>query len=417
MDRRAFGSRPSFALTVVVSLALAAAAPIPAAHASAPVGPTAVTALTLDGSPLAVPPRAGRSLAPTLHFDTATQTYHLWVLLADAPGESMLNMRHATAADGKAFTSAGTLTYAGTPFAGTPWGTTVGEPAMIYPKFAVLYGRYKLLTWTYNNATFPSPWGDYNYAISVDDIGTSLANTVLTHEGPIGPVGAAGSLPGQTAGAWGVVNDVLYYENNFFLGRAATPAELLPVTTPFAPPATVFTGPWRVTAIGAAVKDLVHTLPLPTPKNCFDAGPPTFYVHNDARVLANGDGTLGLFYAIRDCATGARVNKQLYYAESADDGLTWSDPVGIFADGNAVTVNGLLNTGNFSLADVVVVNGQRVVYFSTTDAAGNLVVAAAPPAPKVAGAVPADAGWALVVTALLIAAAALAASRRRELSR
>jgi hypothetical protein len=99
-------------------------------------------------------------------------------------------------------------------------------------------------------------------------------------------------------------------------------------------------------------------------------------VHNDARVLVNPDATLGLVYSLRDCATALRVGPQLWYAESADDGATWSAPVGIFS-GAPVNVEGVPTTGNFSLADFFVADGLRYVYFSTTDAGGNLVVVGA----------------------------------------
>lgn len=150
--------------------------------------------------------------------------------------------------------------------------------------------------------------------------------------------------------------------------------------------ATGGTGPYRVTGNAAA-------------------GTPTFYVHNAARVLANPDGTLGIVYSVRDCATGARVAPELFYTESADNGLHWSPPVGIF-NGAPVLVNGVATTGKFAVADVFVADGLRHVYFSTTDAGGNLVVVGTglpPPPPPVATVVPANEWWALALGALLLA--------------
>jgi hypothetical protein len=341
------------------------------AQAATPVGPTTTHTVKLDGVPLSSPPQSGRVLAPTFHYDAATKTLHMWVLMADAPSESLTNIRHAVSTDGLNFVSTGTMSYAGWPWTGTPWGTT-GEPAMVYPKVAVWNGRYKLLLWTYNAQDGQGPWGDYNYNISVNDIGVDLNNLVVEHEGPIGPM--AGGIPGQTAGAWGVVNDINYFENNFFIGRSAV-AEL-PLGTPLTPPSTPFSGPYRLNGTAAAVMDQIHTLPPPFAPalNCFDAGSPTYYVHNDARVLANPDGTLGIIYSIRDCATGARVAPQLFYAESADNGLTWGSPAGIFS-GAPVNVDGTPTTGNFALADFFVADGIRYVFFSTTNAAGDVVVA------------------------------------------
>ncbi len=126
-------------------------------------------------------------------------------------------------------------------------------------KIAVWNGRYKLLLWTYNAQPGQGPWGDYNYNISVNDIGLDLNNLVVEHEGPIGPI--AGGIPGQTAGAWGVVNDINYFENNFFIGRSAVTE--LPLGTPLTPPSTPFSGPYRLNGTAAAVMDQVHTLPAP----------------------------------------------------------------------------------------------------------------------------------------------------------
>jgi hypothetical protein len=300
--------------------------------------------------------------------------------MAGVPSESLTNIRHAVSTDGTNFVSTGNMSYAGSPWTGTPWGTQTGEPAMVYPKIAAWNGRYKLLLWTYNAQVGQGPWGDYNYNISVNDIGLDLNNLMVEHEGPIGPI--AGGIPGQTAGAWGVVNDVHYFENNFFIGRSAVTE--LPPGTPFTPPSTPFSGPYRLNGSATAVMDQVHTLPAPFAPalNCFDAGSPTFYVHNDARVLANPDATLGIIYSIRDCATGARVAPQLFYAESADNGITWGNPVGIFS-GAPVNVDGTPTTGNFALADFFVADGRRYVYFSSTNAGDTVVVGTGLPLPAV----------------------------------
>ena len=44
------------------------------------------------------------------------------------------------------------------------------------------------------------------------------------------------------------------------------------------------------------------------------------YVHNDARVLDNGDGTLGWIFTLRNC-DGSRKSQQIYYMQSADSRL------------------------------------------------------------------------------------------------
>jgi hypothetical protein len=343
------------------------------ALAAAPAAPVNARTVMLDGAPLSSPPQSGRVLAPTFQYDFPSRTLHMWVLTADEPNESLTNIKHAVSTDGINFTSTGNMSYAGSPWAGTPWGTQTGEPAMIYPKVAKWNGSYKLFLWTYNAQPGQGPWGDYNYNISVNDIGTDLNNLVVTHEGPIGPIG--GGIPGQNAGAWGVVGNINYFENNFFLGRSDI-SELTPVTAPFSPPQTASTGPYRLNGSATQVMDMVHPLPAPLAPalNCFDAGSPTYYVHNDARVLANTDGTLGIVYSVRDCVSGARVIPQLYYAESADNGVGWGAPVGIFS-GGPVTIDGVPTTGNFALADFFSASGTRSVYFSSTDSSGNVVVA------------------------------------------
>jgi Bacterial Ig-like domain (group 3) len=344
------------------------------AHAVAPVGPTKTKIVKLDGVALSAPPSSGRVLAPTFQYDAATQVLHMWVLTADAPSESLTNIRHAVSTDGINFVSTGNMSYAGSPWTGTPWGTQTGEPAMVYPKVAVWNGRYKLFLWTYNAQPGQGPWGDYNYNTSVNDIGLDLNNLVVEHEGPFGP--PAGGIVNNNAGPWGAVNDINYFEYNFFIGRSDMSE--LPPGTPFTPPSTASTGPYRLNGVGTQVMDQVHTLPAPFAPalNCFDAGSPTYYVHNDARVLANPDASLGIIYSIRDCATAARVAPQLFYAESADNGLNWGSPGGIFS-GAPVNVDGVPTTGNFALADFFVAKGRRYVYISTTDASGNLVVAGA----------------------------------------
>lgn len=342
------------------------------AVAAPPPVRTVNESVTLDGVPLGTP-TAQRSSFPTILHDGTT--YHMWVQVTDETSDTPAGLyplriagyRHATSLDGVAFTSDGALSFAGSPFATTIFGATYGEPPWIYPKAAVWNGRYTLLLWTIN-AFFGTPpsFGDYNYNISFNDIGAAPGNRALTHQGPLGPVPANG-IAGQTAGAFGIVDGVLYYEFNSALGRAPLTGY---GTQPF--PATEATGPWRATATAAAVAD-----PLPqlgyTP--CHLPGG-NAYMHNDARVLANADGTLGFFFTLRNC-DGSRKAQQIWYMQSADAGLTWSAPQGIVTA--PVTIGGQAPIGGFALADVVVVNGERVVYFNAPVAGGALAVGGAPP--------------------------------------
>ena len=372
-----------------------------AAVATAPALPPSNKQITLDGTPLGTTV-ASRSSYPTILYDAGAATYHMWVEVADEspPGTAgpdfhplrIAGFRHATSADGVAFTTTGTLSFAGNPFAATIFGSAYGEPPWIFPKAALWNGRYTLLLWTINGFFGPPSLGDYNYNIIVNDVGVVAGTLALDHYGPLGPVPANG-IAGQSAGAFGIVNGVIYYDNNSLLGRSVLTDN---GPQPFPPAAN--TGPWRVTASNSAVADPLT--PLGFIACQFVNG--DAYVHNDARVIANGDGTLGFFFTLRNC-DGSRKSQQIYYMESADNGLTWSTPVGIVS--GAVTIGGQAPTGGFSLSDVVLVGGQRVVYFNYPGAGGNLIVGALPPGrTSIASApVPVDETW--MLAALVVALA------------
>ena len=309
--------------------------------------------------------------------------------------------RHATSSNGTAFTTTGDPLVRGQSFRNTDFGSAYGEPPWFYPKAAIWNGRYTLFMWTINGFFGPPSLGDYNYNLSVNDVGTDPSTLALTHEGPVGAV-PGNAIFGQTAGIFGVVNGVMYYDNNSLLGRAAITDN---GPQPF--PMAANTGPWRVTGTNAAVADPLTPLGLIA---CQFAGGNT-YVHNDARVMDNGDGTLGWVFTLRNC-DGSRKSQQIYYMESADNGMTWSAPIGIVT--GPVTIGGVTPTGGFSLSDVVMVNGQRVVYFNAADALGNLHVGGSPPPPRtVAASVPANNTIALVLIAfaLLVSGSVLVRSK------
>ena len=293
--------------------------------ASAWAGPPVVNGsnalLTLDGTPLGTA-IAARSSYPTILYDSASATYHMWVAMVDetgggATGPDFYPLRiagyvHATSTNGTSFTKTGTLSLAGNPFAAQIFGSAYGEPPWFYPKASVWNGSYTLFMWTINGFFGPPSLGDYNYNISVNGIGADPSLLVLTHEGPVGPIG--NGIAGQTAGIYGVVNGVMYYDNNSLLGRAAITDN---GPQPF--PSAANTGPYRVTGSNTAVADPLTPLGFVA---CQFAGGNT-YVHNDARVIDNGNGTLGWFFTLRNC-DGSRKSQQIYYMESADGGLTWS---------------------------------------------------------------------------------------------
>jgi hypothetical protein len=372
-------------------LALAAAAVARRADGAAPAYTNAFSSVTLDGTRLGEDTNASPLAAiVSVVYDPAGSTFHLWV---DAAATNTLGgLRHATSTDGVHFTSTGSLTYASAPNFGA-YGAT-GEPQVEFPRVARLGSAWKLLLWTEN---FPGgSTGVYNYNESVNDLGASLATLAVAHQGPVYPTSGAGTF-GQTTGPWGLVSGNLYVQDDRVGGLArfsyadATPPS---VGTPSTAQKDLITG-----------TGFVYFLTNP-------GNPLGVYVHNVARVLDQGDGTLGVFYALR-YASGVRVNKQIYYAESGDGGATWSAPAGIFANGALVNVDGLPNTFEFSHPEVTLAAGRRVLYFSTRAADGHLVVAtSAAQASLGALGVPALAPAGLAAAALALAGAGLVLARR-----
>jgi len=373
-----------------------------AAIAVVPVGPLANQQITLDGTPLGSA-TAFRSSYPTIQYTGGV--YHMWVQVQDEGTAADLRIagyRHATSSDGVAFTTQGTLSFSGNPFAATIFGSSFGEPPWIYPRATAAGNAVTFQFWTYN--TVPDVTGDYNYNLSINTI-ANTGDLALTHWGPVGPI--AGGIPGQTAGGWGIAGGNMYYDNNSSLGRAA-----LTLSGPGPFPAGTG-GPYSATATNAAVFDPLTPLGLVA---CHLPGG-TAYIHNGARVVDNGDGTLGFFFTIRNC-DGSRYADQVYYSESADNGLTWSNPAGIFAGG--VTIGGNAVGSGFALADVAVNGSQRVIYFNATDASDNLIVGAFPPVVRPRQApqpVPASTPASLALLGLLLFGAAAMANRRRSAAR
>jgi hypothetical protein len=362
----------------------------PAVDAAAPAFGNAFSAVKLDGVRLGQDTNASPLAAiVSVVYDPPGATFHLWV---DAAATNTLaGIRHATSVDGINFTSTGSLTYASAP----PFAAygAASEPFVEFPRVARLGAAWRLLLWTEN---FGASAGAYNYNESVNDVGPSLSNLSVAHRGPVYPTSGAGTY-GQTTGPWGISGTSLFVQDDRVGGLArfsyvdATPPS---VATPSTAQKDLITG-----------TGFVYTLTNP-------GNPLGVYVHNVARVLDQGDGTLGVFYALR-YASGARVNKQIYYSESADAGATWSAPAGIFANGALVTVDGGLNTLEFSHPEVALAGTQRILYFTTRAADGRLVVAtSAAQANLGAAAVPALGPAGLPAAALLLAGAGFLLARR-----
>ncbi len=365
-------------------------------RAAPPAPGTAFVSVTLNGVRLGedFTPNS-HSLFPTIVLDPATGIFHLWVF--DGSGFRLGALRHATSTDGVHFTSTGNLSYAGGP--PYPAFGAPAEPTLEFVRAARVGADWKLLFWTPNDGTPNSAVnGQYNYNISVDDLGSNPGNLSAAHQGPVQPI--SGGVAGQVNGAWGLIGSSLFFEwdNVGGVGRFAY--------TDATPPAV--SGP-------LASRDLItgtgFVYGLSNPSD-----PLAVYPHNVGRTIDQGDGTLGTYYALRFWQTAARVNKQIYYAESSDGGATWGNPVGLFANGNLVTVDGAPNQENFSHPEVVVAGTARVLYFSTRAGDGHLVVVTNAPAVLAAGfpAIPALSGEGLAVLAAGLGLAGWGLLRRRR---
>ena len=293
----------------------------------------------------------GASLEYTVAYDPLSGLYHLWAFTGAGGLARMNQIQHATSADGISFTSTGFMSYA-TPPDFASFGAT-GEPDYQFPRAAFFAGTWRLLLWT-PNAQAGNPYGSYYYNESANDLGVSPGQLAVTHQGPV-----TGGTFGQTTGWWGLLGGSLFaqYDNVGGVGRFAF-TDGSPPSVPGLPSATqdLITGTGFVYGL---------TNPL---------SPLAVYTHNSGRTIDLG-GRLGTFYSLRHWSDGSRVNKQIYYVESLDGGTSWSPVVGLFTNGNAVTVDGAVNTGNFSLPELAMTPSGPVFYFSTTDSAGNVVVA------------------------------------------
>ena len=321
--------------------------------AAAPVTTNAFSAVTLDGVRLGTDLDASNlSLFPSVVYDPATAVYHMWVLAGAS--QAVEGIRHATSSDGVHFVSTGNLSFAGgNPF---PVNGAPAEPPFVFPRVAKLGSDWKLLLWTHNDPSGIT--GDYNYNESVNDIGPDPGTLAVVHQGPVYPTNGTGTF-GQTTGPFGMVDGKLYVADDRPGGISkwsyndTTPPS---VDTPADHYQDLITG-----------TGYVYFLTNP-------GNPLAVYVHNIGRVLDQGDGTLGVYYSLR-FPDGSRVDKQIYYAESPDGGQSWSSPVGIFANGDAVRVDGAPNQFAFSHPEVALVGARRVLYFSTKAADGQFVVA------------------------------------------
>ncbi|QBB70577.1 hypothetical protein ELE36_09475 [Pseudolysobacter antarcticus] len=310
----------------------------------------------------------GSSLRNTVVYEPSTQLYHLWVLANNDPNfpatSALGAFTHATSTDGQHFTSDGLLSYkvGSTPYQN--YGATIDPPLdFVRVAFDTTTTTWKLFAWTENvGATV----GQYNYNSSVNDLGSAAGNTSVLHQGPLQSVFA-----GNHAGTFGLVDDKLYLRvdsgggaNNFGGGDGqfdytdSTP----PATSAELVEANLFVGTpycWLISSSCGTISD--PRIPA--------------YVHNVGRTLRQVDGTLATYYAFRH-ADASRIDKQVWFVSSNDNGATWSSPAGVFAANSTFTIDHqpIAGDGNFSSVESVQAPNHYRMYFSTKDALENFVM-------------------------------------------
>jgi hypothetical protein len=334
---------------------------------------TNTCAVRLDGVNVGADLTSGNSsLRNTVAWDAATGHYHWWGFVADdaafpSVASALPALLHATSADGIHFVSDVPLAYSVSAARYASFGAAIDPPLdFLRAAFDTASGTWKLLNWSENDQQNPSRWGQYNYNTSISDLGSVASNTSVVHQGPLNT-----PVAGNHVGAFGLVDGKLYLRVDSAgggNGRFAYTDAIPPSTGAELDEADLYTGTpycWSL-APGCGTTD---------------ARKPA-YVHNVGRTLRQRDGTLGTYYTFRDASTAARLDMQIWYVESADDGASWSAPVGVFEQGSAVTIDrrpldAVPGSANFSHIDVVVAPRGYRAYFSTRDSAGKLVFVAA----------------------------------------
>ena len=307
----------------------------------------------------------GSSLRNTIVYEPLTKLYHFWGFAADdqhwpSAASSLRAVVHATSSDGLHFTSDSNLSYSFGSASYTTYGATVDPPLdFLRAAYNTDSGTWKLFAWTENINNNGGPnVGQYNYNTSVNDLGSVAGTTAVLHQGPM-----TGTYVGNEVGAFGLVDGTL------FLREDADGNNAQLIYTDGIPPAA-----------GAVLSapDLYAGTPYCWGLTCGAANPNAAYVHSVGRTLRQTDGTLATYYAFRHW-DGSRADKQVWYVASTDNGATWSAPARVFADGNALTIDGqpTATDGFFSSVESVQTPNICRMYFSTKDASGNYVMVSA----------------------------------------
>jgi hypothetical protein len=366
------------AVAALLFVASANAAPVPF--------PTQTSQVRLDGVAIGQPlhPSSGNSLRFTIGFDAATGLYHLWVLNGgdtQTPADMQVaDITHATSSDGRNFVSQGKLTPPASWWTAIPGVGATAEPSVNFLRVDRIGASWYLTIWSPNE----TGTGLYNYNANVWLIGPSPGNLNVVQRGPLPSLSEVPTGPGgNMVGSFGMANGNLYLrqDTQFDSGPPLSPPYWGGGMGRYA--YTDTTRPALSPVWGTSEADLFGTTPycwvLPGggPNQCttFPTRTPS-YVHNSGRVAMQG-AALGAYYTFRDWNTGARLAKQIYYVESGNDGLAWSAPTGVYANGDAVLVEGLPNAANFSSPEIAALPGSFRPYFSTANACGQSIVVTA----------------------------------------
>jgi hypothetical protein len=359
-----------------VAAALIAAFATGPALAAPPALPSNFQPVTIDGSASAWTTVAGQGQAFNVIFDGAT--FHLWYRADE--NLNIGGLRYATSANGINFTTVGgPFSFAADPFTpGTP-------PALYYEAVSRVGAEYKLIHWTYTGGagTFPA----YDYNSSVSNIGVTISNTAVAHQGAI-----AGGTGGQTAGTFGIEAGSWFGQCDLGRDVCASPySDLVPPNV-----------------AGSIYPPVLDADPL-----FGTLGIPTGYINNHGDVRLGGIG-LDMAFTVRDGA-GNRFNQQVYFSESSDNGATWTAPVGLVA-GAPSLVGGFGVNPNFAHPELVRTPTGALLYVSTQAASGDFIIAVADARLAAAGPaapVPALGAGGLVALLALLAAVAAPTLRRR----
>lgn len=340
------------------------------------VFPSSTVAVTLDGVPLGTKTSGSGLRNSVVRADDGS--YHLW-LIKNGADSFISKMIHATSVDGVAFTTQGVLQPPANYWALACGANSIPatEPIATFVRVSKVSGEWLMAVWHQNQAG--QNW--YSYNTSIWRIGSNPGSLAVT---PIGP------LPSQTCGtstgpgrfhigAFGVEDSFIYLRHvpqagalpgsrggnlgRYGVNLAASP----PLATPR--PATDIGNPKQTLEADLfAGTGFSEILPLPP-------GGARALVYNAGRTLRVGS-VLGTYYNFADYNTTAALEKDLWYVESADGGVSWSSPARIYGPaGVNVLVGGLPNGGNFSAPEVTS-DGRS--YFLTRDACNNSVMVTAP---------------------------------------